>query len=148
MVRIDCIGGTEMTGLNSCGFSPRRPDPDEFKRICVEWAAKALENLPPESVYGKWLTGDVTTHGSLICRDPESPTGDRNPSAVVTVVGHPDYGPCRFYSFRDGRAMSAFDFLEKYDPEVNDYYEAKKKVALLSGVPMPRWMLKGTDRPF
>ena len=100
------------------------------------WAKQAISILWLGDIYGPYLTGLKSGHGWLQCRDPESPTGDRNPSAgVSTGEGKTPKGV--FHSHRTGLSMSVFDFLEKYDPTVNSFHEAKVRVRDLTGVPFP-----------
>lgn len=119
---------------------------EQLRELGRAWQNEVLSRLNPEDVYGPWLTGVELNDGSLQCRDPESPTGDRDPSAYVTTNDTERFKPCRYYSHRTGSWMSPFDFMEKYHDDVSDFYEAKKKAARLSGVPLPTPLLRKHDR--
>jgi len=100
-----------------------------------EWRKQALAALPLESVYGEWLTGRKHSTGWLECRDPWSPTGDRDPSAGVSDgTGQGERG--QFHSFISGESLSVFDFLVKRCLAA-DFAESRRQVATLSGVPPP-----------
>jgi len=116
------------------------------ERSWQEWRGRALAALPLESVYGPWLTGKRHANGWLECRDPESPSGDQNPSAgVADGTGEAERG--QFHSFISGKTVSVFDFLIARG-EAADFAAARRKVAELSGVEVPRPAGKGTrDRP-
>ncbi|MFA6034045.1 MAG: hypothetical protein WC889_14190, partial [Myxococcota bacterium] len=99
------------------------------------WREKALSTFPLESVYGPWLTGAKSGEHWFECRDPDSPSGDQNPSAGV-AVGSGDAPRGTFHSFRTGENTSVFDFMVKRGMATS-FGEALKKVAELSGVPLP-----------
>lgn len=126
--------------------TPDHQVPSKFQRMCRNWREDALESLDLELVYGDYLTGVIHSDWSLQCRDPESPSGDAHPSASVNTVAKDGCERGYFYSYRTEEGYSVFDFLVKYDPEVEDFYQAKKKIAALSGVPMPKGMLRRADR--
>lgn len=112
----------------SDGAAPKEPD-------FAEWRKRALAVLPLESVYGEWLTGRSSGEGWLECRDPESASGDQNPSAGVADGGN----SCErgsFHSFITNKTMSVFDFLIRQGLAV-DIRHAARRVAELSGVPTP-----------
>ncbi len=98
------------------------------------WRAAALAALDLSRVYGEWLTGKVTGSGWLECRDPDSPSGDQDPSAGVadTAAG---YERGRFHTFRRSEGMSVFDFLVARG-RARDFGDARRLVADLSGVPL------------
>jgi hypothetical protein len=99
------------------------------------WRVEALGRLPLEDVYGDLLTGKRQGRGWLEARDPNSPSGDRDPSAGVSD-GTGDCERGRFKSFIDGRNLSVFDFLVERD-RAPGFREALRLVADLSGVPLP-----------
>ena len=100
-----------------------------------EWRRQALTALPLEAVYGKWLTGKAKGGGWLECRDPWSPTGDRDPSAgVADGTGQAERGT--FHSFISGKSLSVFDFLVQRGGAA-DFHAACVRVAELSAVPLP-----------
>jgi hypothetical protein len=99
------------------------------------WRSKAVAALRLEDVYGPWLTGDASSPGWLQCRDPWSPSGDRNPSAgVADGASNAERGT--FHSFRSGQSLSVFDFLVKAG-RAGSFADALKHVASLVRVPMP-----------
>lgn len=114
--------------LTSGSKSPSRED-------WKSWRIKALQDLPLDAVYGKWLTGKQTNDGWLECRDPFSPSGDQKPSAGV-ATGKGDATRGAFHSFISGTTLSVFDFLQKTD-QAADFRDALLKVSKLSGVPFP-----------
>lgn len=99
-----------------------------------EWRSRALDALPLDAVYGDLLTGKVT-NGWLQCRDPDSPSGDQNPSAGVADTAT-DAERGAFHSFRDGRTVSVFDFLIARGLAL-DFASACHRVAQLAGVALP-----------
>ena len=99
------------------------------------WRAEALAKLPLEKVYGELFTGKKNAGGWLECRDPDSPSGDQNPSAGV-ADGTGDAARGTFHSFRTGVTLSVFDFLIKRG-RAKDLSEACRLVADLSGVSVP-----------
>ncbi len=100
-----------------------------------DWREKALTALDLEAVYGDWMTGERSGDGWLQCRDPDSPSGDRNPSAGV-ADGTGDAARGAFHSFRDHRTISVFDFLQQTGKAAS-FGEAVRLVADWSGVPLP-----------
>ncbi len=100
-----------------------------------EWRQRALAGLPLESVYGEWLTGRTSGDGWLECRDPGSPSGDRDPSGGV-ADGTRDVERGSFHSFRIGRTISVFDFLVERG-RAKDFRHACALIAELSGVALP-----------
>lgn len=99
------------------------------------WRERALARLDLHAVYGEWLTGKDRGNGWLECRDPASSSGDRHPSAgVADGTGKAERG--RFKSFRDGRAISVFDFLVERG-RCADVAAALRFVADLAGEPLP-----------
>ena len=99
------------------------------------WRAQALAALPLEAVYGDLLTGAMSGAGWLQCRDPDSPSGDKNPSAgVADGTGEAERGA--FHSFRGGETISVFDFLVRTG-RAEDFKAACALVATWSGVPLP-----------
>ncbi|MFB3883072.1 MAG: hypothetical protein ACE149_17530 [Armatimonadota bacterium] len=102
------------------------------ERSWQEWRGRALGALPLEAVYGEWLTGKRHKTGWLECRDPWSPSGDRDPSAgVADGTGEAERG--QFHSFISGKSLSAFDFLIERGL-ASDFRAAREKVAELSGI--------------
>jgi hypothetical protein len=79
----------------------------------------------------------------LECRDPWSPTGDRDPSAGV-ADGTGQAERAQFHSFVSGKSLSVFDFLIARGIAA-DFRVAREKVAELSGVPLPGAGPKQTD---
>jgi len=105
------------------------------ERSWQEWRGRALGALPLESVYGEWLTGKRHKTGWLECRDPWSPSGDRDPSAgVADGTGQAERG--QFHSFVSGKSLSVFDFLIERGA-APDFRAAREKVAELSGISLP-----------
>lgn len=105
--------------------------PPEWKA----WREEALRQLDLQAVYGELLTGRTSGAGWLQCRDPQSPSGDKNPSASV-ADGTGDAERAAFHSFRSGRTISVFDFLVE-NGRAADFAGACKLVGELSGVPLP-----------
>jgi hypothetical protein len=99
------------------------------------WRKSALAALPLESVYGPWLTGASNSEHWLECRDPDSPSGDRDPSAGV-ADGTGEAARGTFHSFRSGKKLSVFDFLVDRGL-ASSFKDAVRMVAELSGVPLP-----------
>lgn len=98
------------------------------------WRAAALTALRLEAVYRDLLTGR-STNGWAVCRDPESPSGDQNPSAgVADTTTEAERGS--FHSFRDGRTLSVFDFLVAQG-QAADFPSACARLAELVGIPVP-----------
>jgi hypothetical protein len=111
--------------------SPQSTGPSDWD----DWRRRALSMLPLDSVYGPWLTGKSAGAGWLECRDPDSPSGDENPSASV-ADGTGDAEKGKFHSFRTGASISVFDFLVEHGGAC-DFKEAVQRVAELAGVAMP-----------
>ncbi len=108
-----------------------RPSPSPWDA----WRTKAVAAMPLDAVYGAWLTGATRGSGWLQCRDPDSATGDQNPSAgVADGTGEAERGA--FHSFRTGATESVFDFLVRTGRAV-DFRSACAIVAGLAGVPTP-----------
>jgi hypothetical protein len=106
----------------------------------ADWRRRALAALRLEDVYGPWLTGRKSGESWLECRDPDSPSGDQNPSAgVADGTGGVERGA--FHSFITGRTLSLFDFLVERGG-ASDFQAAQLVVAKLSGVALPE--AKGT----
>ncbi|MEQ1501922.1 MAG: hypothetical protein ABMB14_06810 [Myxococcota bacterium] len=107
------------------------------------WRAEAVTLLPLEAVYGSLLTGATSGAGWLQCRDPDSDTGDQNPSAgIADGSGSAERGS--FHSFRTGDTESVFDYLLRRGFASN-FRGAAAMVAELSGVMTPdrsadRWV--------
>ena len=100
-----------------------------------QWREMALEALDLGSVYGNLLTGVKNGENWLQCRDPLSPTGDRDPSAsVATGGGKAEKGA--FHSFIRAQTCSVFDFLVQTG-KASSFKEALRLVAELSGVRLP-----------
>ncbi|MCK6529684.1 hypothetical protein L6R50_19735 [Myxococcota bacterium] len=98
------------------------------------WRERALAALDLAAVYGDLLTGRRTGTW-LECRDPDSESGDRNPSAgVADGTGEAERGS--FHSFRTGRTESVFDFLVRLG-RTADFRAACAEVADLSGESLP-----------
>lgn len=113
---------------------PRDPA-SRGEQTLAEWRRRALGALDLQKVYGQWLTGRLGSHGWLQCRDPDSPSGDRLPSAGV-ADGTSDAEKGTFHSFRDGQSVSVFDFLVRVGRAPN-FRAASGVIADLSGVPLP-----------
>jgi len=100
----------------------------------ASWRREALDRFPFDTVFD--LTGETSSGGEwYVCRDPDSDTGDRNPSAgVATGQGQAERG--KFQSFRSGICESLFDYLirKKF---ATDWKNAAEFVAERSGVPLP-----------
>ena len=124
--------GRAAPGESGVGGEPRAPASAEI----AEWKREALRSLPLEAIYGQWLTGRSSGPGWLECRDPWSPSGDKNPSAgVATGEGEAVRGV--FKSFVSAKRMSVFDFLMERG-EAKNYSAAADIVARLSGVARTR----------
>jgi hypothetical protein len=101
----------------------------------TDWKPRALAALSPEDIYGELLTGAESGDGWLQCRDPSSPSGDRNPSAgVASGKGEAERGS--FHSFISGETLDVFDYLQRHGG-CSSFGEAAERVARLSGVPLP-----------
>ncbi len=101
----------------------------------IDWKAqreRVLAALPLEAIYGEWLTGKRAGPGWLECRDPESPSGDKNPSAGV-ADGSGDAERGSFHSFISGETTSVFDFLIARG-RVADFRSAMELASELGGV--------------
>ncbi len=113
----------------------RAERPNPARPAQRDWRAAALAATDLSTVYGEWLTGCDRGNGWLECRDPASPSGDRNPSAgVADGSGQAERGT--FHSFRTSESCSLFDFLVRVG-RVADIGSALRLVADLSGVPLP-----------
>ena len=100
-----------------------------------EWRRGVLQRLDLRSIYGDALTGKNDGKGWLTCRDPSSPSGDRNPSAsVADSAREAERGT--FHSFREERTLSVFDYLVEYGG-ASDEMDAFRRVAELTNTPMP-----------
>ena len=130
------IAKTKASSSEQPRASPQPAKPREATdEAWREWREKALAALPLEAVYGQWLTGKTCAGGWLQCRDPWSPTGDRDPSAgVADGSGQAERG--EFHSFISGRSLSVFDFLIQQG-QAADFRAACARVAELSAVPLP-----------
>jgi hypothetical protein len=111
--------------------SETAPAPSSWKL----WREKALAAFPLESVYGPWLTGAKSSEHWFECRDPDSPSGDQNPSAGV-AVGTGDAPRGTFHSFRTGENTSVFDFMIKHGL-AGSFGEAVRKIAEATCIPLP-----------
>lgn len=119
------------------GAPSTKPEPasTSLDRSWQEWRRTALEALDLRLVYGNLLTGRVRSPGWLEARDPESPSGDQNPSAgVADGSGAAERGA--FHSFRSSSTLSLFDWLIARHI-VSDMKAALKQVSVWSGVPLP-----------
>ncbi|HOZ49557.1 MAG TPA: hypothetical protein PK468_23340, partial [Candidatus Hydrogenedentes bacterium] len=116
---------------NAYDAIPLPNGPEDFSGDWEEWRKRALASLSLESVYGPWLTGRSSTPGWLECRDPDSPSGDQNPSAGA-ADGTNDAERGSFHSFISGKTMSVFDFMVAHGLAV-DFPHALRRVAELSG---------------
>ena len=105
---------------------------DQEKSEWNEWRRDALVRLNLETIYGKWLTGRERASGFLECRDPDSPTGDRNPSAGVYDGTDGEHERGWFHSFRTEESMDVFDFMVKHGMAEN-LGEAFYKIAQMTG---------------
>ncbi len=119
----------------------RKPDRDFRSRLTSpewnSWKLEACAALPLDRIYGPYLTGRTSGAGGewLECRDPESPSGDQNPSAgVVDTV--PGYIRGSWHSFISGETKLVFRFMVEQNLAVS-YADADRIVAELSGVKLP-----------
>lgn len=115
----------------------KNTDPDGKDNAWQDWRREALSKLNLEDVY-KTLTGRNNGDHWMECRDHKSPTGDRHPSAgVADGKGRAERGT--FHSLRgtDSRTLSVFDYLIETG-QASDFRHARKIIAKLSGVPMPK----------
>jgi len=114
------------------------PQPHAAKTTTTEWDTwrkTALEKLSLEDVYGEFLTGNQSGAEWLECRDPSSPSGDRNPSAgVATGTGTVERGS--FHSFLSGETISLFDFLIR-SGKAKDFRDACNWVSHQTDTPLP-----------
>ena len=111
----------------------------------VEWRKQALAKLDLEEIYGEWLTGGYSGDGWLQCRDPDSPTGDRDPSAgVADGTGEAERGA--FHSFRTHETISVFDFLVRRGIAAN-FRSALDFISELTGAPLPEKELPSIPAP-
>ncbi len=115
--------------------TPPRPAPRTGTQTWKDWRGEVLAVLDLGAVYGELLTGKRSGDGWLQCRDPDSPTGDRHPSAGV-ADGAPEAERGTFHSFRSGESCSAFDFLVRLG-RAADFRQACALVADLTGIPLP-----------
>lgn len=100
-----------------------------------DWRRRALAALDLRAVYGQWLTGKTKDDGWLECRDPSSPSGDRNPSAgVADGTGLAARGT--FHSFISNDSLSVFDFLVEH-LGASSFGDAARKIGDLVGIPPP-----------
>lgn len=120
-----------------------RHDATETNGVWREWRARALAALPLDQVYGDLLTGKARPDGWLECRDPWSPTGDRDPSAGV-ADSTPQVERGSFHSFISGRTVSVFDFLVERGT-VGTIRDAFQLVSKLSNIDLPSPSRKGTE---
>jgi hypothetical protein len=100
-----------------------------------EWQEAALTALDLADIYGDLLTGKKSSGGWLECCDPESPTGDRTPSAGVADEVE-DVMRGTFHSFRDERTLSPFEYLVEIG-EAESIAEAYNWLADTVGAPLP-----------
>ena len=99
------------------------------------WRDQAVAQLDLDAVYGDLLTGKASGAGWLQCRDPDSPSGDKNPSAgVADGTGEAERGS--YHSFRSGETISVFDFLVRAG-RAADFKAACRVVGDLTGLPLP-----------
>ena len=120
---------------------------DFFQRVPAPgwsaWRKQALAALPLDSVYGPWLTGASKGEHWSECRDPDSPSGDRDPSAgVADGTGEAERGT--FHSFRTEKTVRVFDFMVGQGLATS-FKDAVRKVAELSGVPLPEKRSSASD---
>jgi hypothetical protein len=108
-----------------------------------EWRARALAALPLDQVYGDLLTSKRRPDGWLECRDPWSPTGDRDPSAGVAETT-PQAERGSFHSFISGKTLSVFDFLVERGT-VATIRESFQLVGKLSNIDLPTPSRKGAE---
>ncbi|MFB3882441.1 MAG: hypothetical protein ACE149_14335 [Armatimonadota bacterium] len=135
----ETVDAARVEAVIAASLLPPEPLPESADRgedpSWRDWRKKALAALPLESVYGEWLTGRKHSTGWLECRDPWSPSGDRDPSAGVSDgTGQGERG--QFHSFISGRSLSVFDFLVARGLAA-DFAEARRQIATLSGTPPP-----------
>lgn len=111
-------------------------------RVWKEWRTEVLEKVELSAIYGDLLTGkEKAGRAWFECRDPNSPSGDRHPSAgVSTGLGHVERGA--FHSFLDGTTVSVFDFMVR-EGKASTFMEAVTKLADLTGIPLPAKNKKG-----
>ncbi|MFH2000492.1 MAG: hypothetical protein ABIK28_12475, partial [Planctomycetota bacterium] len=122
-----------LVGANNIETREKPPDTHESidSHEMKSWREQALRALPLDEVYGAWLTGRKSGDQWLECRDPESPSGDQNPSAgVADGTGEMEIGV--FHSFRSSEHLSVFDFLVARG-RARDFSDALRVVAKLSG---------------
>lgn len=114
---------------------PESKAPESAKDAWKAWRTRALAVLPLEAVYGEWLTGGRSGEHWFECRDPDSASGDQNPSAGV-ADGTGEAERASFHSFRTHETVSVFDFLVKRGIAA-DFRAAVERVAQLAAVPAP-----------
>ena len=100
------------------------------------WKRVAVASVHLEVPYGDIITGMVKGGGWLEARDPDSPTGDRHPSAgVADGSGTAKRGT--FHSHRTGESLDIFAYLIKYKGH-KDFMSAARYMSEVSGVPLPK----------
>ena len=92
-----------------------------------------------DAVYGQLLTGDQS-NGWLVCRDPASSTGDRNPSAGV----YPHSGV--FHSYLRKKGVPIFDMMIELG-QVRTIGEAYQRAEDITGLMRPQPIRTPAWRP-
>jgi hypothetical protein len=103
-------------------------DNDKFQK----WKKEMQDAIDLNAVYGRWLTGNHKNGGWLECRDPNSPTGDRNPSAGVYHERDGQYPRGRFHSFINGENSDIIQFTMDVGM-ASGFAEACRMLAEMSG---------------
>lgn len=101
-----------------------------------EWRQRALKILDLKAIYGDLLI-EERNNNWIKCRDPWSESGDKSPSAGVSLglEGQPERGT--FHSFISGENLSVFDFIRRRGLVEDTHLAACRYIAELSGFPLP-----------
>lgn len=108
--------------------SRREWDKDAFEA----WKREMEDAVNLDAVYGQYLTGNEKAGGWLECRDPDSPTGDRNPSAGVYSARDGQHPRGRLHSFRSGTNKDIIQFVLETGGAV-DFADACRLLAGMTG---------------
>lgn len=119
------------------GYDPAPSTPSGTSTFLQE-CAPFVANLDLNLVYEKYLTGGRSGENWLVCRDPWSPTGDRNPSAAV-CTGATDCLKGTFKSFRDDTTLPVWEFMVK-DGQCESREEALKQISEWTHQPIPAYL--------
>lgn len=130
--------GEVATKVATPAVAPARKEPPRLEHLVAE--AIGAVDLADDRILGKWLTGKTQGKGWLECRDPESPTGDRTPSAGV-ADGAEGFERGTFHSFRTGEKLSLVEALIRFE-QAEDELDAFRILAEAAGVKIPEKLLR------